>query len=144
MNMAQGTSRRLVLGLALAVVGATAIIFGPAALEIVAAPKNLPSIDRAQLEQALAANAVDLIDIREPYEFTSGHIAGARNLPLSKLDPKTLAQPHDKPIVLVCRSGRRTAATLSAALEAGATNIVHYPGAMLDWTGAGKPVVKGP
>ena len=141
--MAQKTSRRWVLGIALAVVGATAIIFGPAALEIATTPKNLPSIDRAQLEQALAANSVDLIDIREPDEFASGHIAGARNLPLSKLDPKTLAQPHDKPIVLMCRSGRRTAATLSAALEAGATNIVHYPGAILDWTNAGKPVVKG-
>jgi rhodanese-related sulfurtransferase len=107
-------------------------------------PKNLPSIDRAQLEQALAANAIDLIDIREPDEFAAGHVAGARNLPMSKLDPKSLAQPHDKPIVLMCRSGRRTAVTLSAALEAGATNIVHYPGAMLDWAGAGKPVVKGP
>lgn len=141
--MAQEKTRRWVLGLALAVVGATAIVFGPAALEIATTPKNLPAIDRVQLEQALAANAVELIDIREPDEFTSGHIAGARNMPLSRLDPKTLAQPHDKPIVLVCRSGRRTSAALAAALEAGATNIVHYPGAMMDWTSAGKPVVTG-
>ncbi|BBF91868.1 rhodanese-like domain-containing protein [Blastochloris tepida] len=142
--MAQSKLRRWILGGVLTVLAAGAIIVGPAALEIATMPKNLPSIDRAQLEQALAANAIDLIDIREPDEFAAGHVAGARNLPMSKLDPKSLAQPHDKPIVLMCRSGRRTAATLSAALEAGATNIVHYPGAMLDWAGAGKPVVKGP
>jgi rhodanese-related sulfurtransferase len=142
--MAEKRSRRWVLGVALAVLGGTAIVIGPAALEIVTMAKDLPSIDRAKLEQALATGSVDLIDIREPDEYASGHIAGARNLPMSKLDPKTLAQPHDKPIVLMCRSGRRTSATLSAALEAGATNIVHYPGAILDWTSAGKPVVKGP
>ncbi|ALK08809.1 rhodanese-like domain-containing protein [Blastochloris viridis] len=141
--MAEKKSRRWVLGSALVVVGVSAFVLGPAVLEIATTPANLPSIDRAQLEQALAANAVDLIDIREPDEYAAGHIAGARNLPMSKLDPKTLAMPSDKPVVLVCRSGRRTAQTLAAALEAGATNIVHYPGAMLDWTSAGKPVVKG-
>ncbi|KAA5602739.1 rhodanese-like domain-containing protein [Blastochloris sulfoviridis] len=118
---------------------------GPAAAQFaVARPADATVIDRATLERDLADNSIELIDIREPDEFAAGHIAGARNMPMSRLDPRTLAQPSDKPIVLVCRSGRRTARMLAAAQAAGATNINHYGGGMLDWQAAGKPVVKGP
>ena len=65
-------------------------------------------------------------------------------MPLSRLDPKALAVPSDKPKVLMCRTGGRSTRALNAAMAAGATNIGQYGGGIVDWQGAGEPVVKGP
>ncbi|MCB0065323.1 MAG: rhodanese-like domain-containing protein, partial [Caldilineaceae bacterium] len=53
-----------------------------------------------------------LIDVRSPAEFAEGHITGAKNMPLQEL-PQRLAQiPHDKPVMLYCRSGNRSGMAL--------------------------------
>ncbi len=56
------------------------------------------------------------IDVREPSEFASGHVAGALNIPLSELQTasKQLKKvPKDSELVVYCRSGGRAASAIS-------------------------------
>ncbi|WP_298482229.1 rhodanese-like domain-containing protein, partial [uncultured Chloroflexus sp.] len=70
----------------------------------------------------------------EPREFQRGHIPGARNIPLSRLIHERDAVPAG-PVVLVCRSGRRS--MRAAALLAGRTPPPQVlEGGMLAWAAA--------
>ncbi len=64
-----------------------------------------PGAFRAFVEGASA----HLIDVREPVEFRAGHLPGARLVPLSRLVELAPDLPKDRPLALVCRSGRRSA-----------------------------------
>jgi len=79
----------------------------------------------------------DLIDVREPREFRNGHINGARSVPLpliTSMDP-TLAK--DRPIIIVCRSGRRSRQAVSILSSSGHSNVSILQGGMLAWESAG-------
>jgi phage shock protein E len=60
--------------------------------------------------KALLQNGAQLIDVRTPGEFASGHIKGAVNLPLDEL-PRQLAKiKTDRPVIVCCASGMRSGA----------------------------------
>jgi rhodanese-related sulfurtransferase len=84
-----------------------------------------------QLQQALHTKTCHLIDVREPHEFHAGHPSGAVNMPLSRFDPKAL--PSDKPVVLICLAGGRSANALRIAHAAGLKEVRHYPGGFKGW-----------
>ena len=63
------------------------------------------NINKGLEEYRATANAV-LVDVREPYEFVSGHIPGAVNVPLSAIAATTL--PKDTPLFLYCLRGSRS------------------------------------
>lgn len=79
-----------------------------------------------------------LLDVREPEEWATGHIAGARHVPLRRLDPATL--PAGSRVVAVCRSGNRSGVA-AALLVAAGHDAVNLDGGMTAWTEAGRPVV---
>jgi phage shock protein E len=70
-----------------------------------------------------------IIDVREPFEFESGHVKGAINLPPPKIMegmPKELADvPKDTQLVVYCRSGTRSNATIPYLQSYGFTNIMN-------------------
>ena len=90
------------------------------------------------LRVGLESGACVLIDVREPSEFAAGHPRGAQNAPLSRFDPAAL--PTDKPVVLICQAGARSAKALAVAHAAGRTDVVHYPGGFAGWRSLGGPV----
>ena len=95
-----------------------------------------------ELQKALAADTIHLVDVREPHEYAAGHIPGALNMPLSDFDPSDL--PKDKPVILSCRSGARTLQGLEMAQAAGRADIhTHFQGSMNAWMAAGLPVEHG-
>ncbi len=55
------------------------------------------------------ANSFTLLDVREPDEFSSGHLPGAHNIPLSKLSSKMPVLDVDLPLVVYCQQGGRSA-----------------------------------
>ncbi len=54
--------------------------------------------------------ALHILDVRSEEEFTNGHISGAQLLPVQELSRRLSEVPTDKPILIVCRTGRRAQA----------------------------------
>ncbi|HMS93481.1 MAG TPA: rhodanese-like domain-containing protein [Candidatus Saccharibacteria bacterium] len=69
------------------------------------------------------------IDVREPYEFSSGHVKGALNIPpadiMQGLPPQLKDTPKDTEIVLYCRSGARSNMSMQFLRKYGFTNLVN-------------------
>jgi adenylyltransferase/sulfurtransferase len=77
----------------------------------------------------------DLIDVREPNEFEINRIPGARLVPKGEfLNGNALGDlPSDKPIVLHCKSGVRSAEVLAVVKGAGYADAVHVGGGVVAW-----------
>ncbi len=88
---------------------------------------------------ATNAGSVRLIDVREKREFEAGHLPGAKNVPLARFKPLTL--PRDKPIVLICRSGSRSASALRRAVQVDRDDVRHFAGGTREWTRRGGRLV---
>jgi rhodanese-related sulfurtransferase len=81
-----------------------------------------------------------LIDVREVQEFQQGHLPGAVNLPLSELQMRFNEVQRDKPIVLVCRSGGRSAMAAEFFAALGYTDLYNIAGGTMDWARKGLPI----
>ncbi len=64
-----------------------------------------PAVDH----RALVREGATLVDVRTREEFASGHVAGARNIPLQELEARLGELPQGRKVVLYCRSGARSA-----------------------------------
>lgn len=80
-----------------------------------------------------------IVDVREAQEFRSGHIKGSVNVPLSSFHPSRI--PADKPVVLVCLSGARSASALRMLESTGRTDVRHYKAGIMGWRMQGQPLV---
>jgi len=105
-------------------------------------------IQPTTLEERIAgshAHDIQIIDVREPPEFTDalGHIHGARLFPLSELAGRTNEIKRDCPVVLVCRSGARSAQATVLLQKAGFKEVANLSGGMLRWRAESLPVDAG-
>jgi SulP family sulfate permease len=78
-----------------------------------------------------------VIDVREPREFRQGHIPEALSIPLSRLFLDTAQVPKDRPVVFVCRSGRRSTRATYTLSRQGFDNLRVLQGGMVAWEAAG-------
>ena len=106
-----------------------------------AKPMTTPSrISAHDLADQLAAGDVTVIDVREPMEFATGHIAGSLNVPLSRLAQADLPRGQ---LVLVCQSGNRSGKGLAQLLQQGHPHpVADLLGGVPAWQQAGLPVRK--
>jgi len=93
-------------------------------------PAEAGEITPAQLA---AMNDPLLIDVREPYEFQQGHLEGAWLIPMAQLQRHIDAIPHDRDLVLYCRSGSRSAYALEMLRGVGFRRAKHLKGGYLAW-----------
>ena len=99
-----------------------------------------------------AAGAVQLInrekavviDICEASEFATGHVGGAKNVPLSQLEDKLPSVVKNKalPVILVCQSGARSSRALAIAKKLGYDKAQSLSGGLTAWRTANLPVEK--
>ena len=99
-----------------------------------------------------AAGAVQLInrekavviDICEASEFATGHVGGAKNVPLSQLEDKLPSVVKNKglPVILVCQSGARSSRALAIAKKLGYDKGQSLSGGLTAWRTANLPVEK--
>ena len=92
---------------------------------------------------ALRDDGALIVDVREPDEWAAGHIPGATLIPLGELPSRQGELARDQPIVVVCRSGNRSAEGRDILLAAGFEAVTSVQGGMTDWTTAGLPVETG-
>lgn len=83
-------------------------------------------------------------DVREPAEYAGGHIPKAHPIPLGQLSKRLdeLQRFKDKPIVVVCRSGNRSANACGILKKNEFPNVLNLSGGMSAWELAGLPVTK--
>ena len=126
---------KLILG---AAIGAGGAWFGAAQAE------TAPTIQVGQGREMAARGAL-LIDVREADEYAEGHAPGSVLIPLGQL-PSRLAELQaspDRPVALICRSGRRSARAAEILRQAGFSKVDNIEGGMNAWSAAGLPVLKG-
>ena len=83
--------------------------------------------------------AVTILDVREPVELGGdlGRVEGSIHLPLGELRGRLAGVPRDKPIVCVCRSGRRSAQACTILEKAGVQDVANLAGGMIRWRALG-------
>jgi rhodanese-related sulfurtransferase len=83
-----------------------------------------------------------MIDVRSPGEFASGHIPCAVNLPMDQVESRLDDLHHRDPVVLICQSGRRATLTREL-LEPHLNDLLVLDGGTTAWAHAGLPLVRG-
>jgi rhodanese-related sulfurtransferase len=98
------------------------------------------------LEEAAAKreSGVFILDVRQPEEWNEYHVPGSTLIPLGELASRVDELPLDQEIVVVCRSGNRSAQGRDILIEAGFTQVTSLAGGLSQWQAAGYPVVSGP
>jgi uncharacterized membrane protein YdjX (TVP38/TMEM64 family)/rhodanese-related sulfurtransferase len=104
-------------------------------------------IEVGELTSRLAGpETIAVVDVRGPDEFSGplGHIANARNLPLPELSRRVaeLASLTDTPVVLVCKTDKRSASAATVLDAAGFRDVFVLRGGMVRWNEAGLPVAE--
>jgi rhodanese-related sulfurtransferase len=83
-----------------------------------------------------------VLDVRQPEEFSSGHIAGAKLIPLGELKSRIHEVPEGREIVCICATGHRSVPAARRLLAAGYTASSMKNG-MIAWKMAKLPLKKG-
>jgi rhodanese-related sulfurtransferase len=85
-----------------------------------------------------------ILDVRQPEEWNEFHIPDSTLIPLGELASRVNELPRDQEIVVVCRSGNRSAQGRDILLNAGFTQVTSMAGGVTQWQAAGYPTVSGP
>jgi rhodanese-related sulfurtransferase len=109
-------------------------------------------------ERAIGASRVDpqqathlinkeqglVVDLRDNAAFLQGHIAGAKNIPHTRLaqSEQELAKYKEKPLILVCEMGRQSGPSGMALRKLGFTRVYMLAGGIQAWRAAGLPLTK--
>lgn len=85
-----------------------------------------------------------LLDVREESEYAALHAPQAKLMPLGDVSSrlKEIDAYKEKPVVVVCRSGRRSAKAVAILKEAGFTQVSNVQGGMIAWEQAGLATIK--
>jgi rhodanese-related sulfurtransferase len=83
--------------------------------------------------------AIQLIDVREGYEWEEGRIAGARHIELERVASEAPTIDRDRPVVFYCRLGARSGMAANAFRRAG-FDAYSMDGGITDWDERGLPL----
>jgi len=97
------------------------------------------AVGPADAQELLRTGAM-LVDVREKSEWDAGHAPRAKHHPLGQLPGSMARLPEERTIVVVCRSGNRSARATKLLTKAG-LDAVNLTGGMAAWKAAGLPVV---
>ena len=104
------------------------------------------TISVADYDQKLTATPnIQLIDVRTPGEYETGHLKNAVNININGDDFEQQLAKLDKtrPVMVYCRSGGRSSSAANKMEAMGFTEVYNMDGGIMQWRDAGKPVEKG-
>jgi rhodanese-related sulfurtransferase len=99
---------------------------------------NIKEMDVGALEAVI--DQVHLIDVRTMDEVSRGVISGAVHIPLHLLPLRATDIPNDKPVVIYCNSGARSAQACAFMAAKGFENMHNLSGGIMAWVRSGKPL----
>ena len=103
-----------------------------------------PWVNPAQATHLINREDAVIIDVREPAEFAAGHVLGAKNVPLARLDAPTpdLLKRKERPVIVYCDGGERAGKAAAALKKQGFTRVTNLSGGIKAWQDAGLPLEK--
>jgi rhodanese-related sulfurtransferase len=101
-----------------------------------------PWVNTAEATHLINREDALVVDVRDPGEYGAGHILGAKNVPLSRLDDGDLAKRKARPVIVYCDGGERSGKAVAALKKQGLTRVVNLSGGLRAWQQAGLPVEK--
>lgn len=102
---------------------------------------DVPEVD-IEAFAALHSQGVTVIDVREPHEYTEGHVPGARLIPLGEVPDRAAEVPDGETVYLVCAVGGRSGRAAEHLTGLG-KDVVNVAGGTKGWIAAGHPTVAG-
>jgi len=99
-------------------------------------------ISSDELETAMSAQEIQLVDVRTDREWESGHIKGAKHFEMNNANWQSQLETLDKdePVYVYCAKGGRSARCAKQLEEAGFTTIYDLKGGLTSWKASGKAV----
>ena len=103
-----------------------------------------PWVTPAQATHLINREDALVVDVRDPGEYGAGHILGAKNVPLARIDEGSpeLAKRKDRPLVVYDDRGERASKAVGALKKQGFSRVVNLSGGIGAWQQAGLPVEK--
>jgi rhodanese-related sulfurtransferase len=104
-----------------------------------------PSVSAVQATQLINREDALIIDVRDPGEYGTGHIIGAKNVPLSRIQSggsEIAPKRKEKPVIVYCDNGSRSAKAASLLRSQGFSKVVNLSGGLGAWQQAGLPLQK--
>ncbi|MBL8997153.1 MAG: MBL fold metallo-hydrolase [Gemmatimonadales bacterium] len=98
--------------------------------------------DVSSLAPRLARGEVTVLDVRNASEWSAGHLPGAMHIPLGRLEERLAEIPRDKPLVVQCQTGGRSAIAASVLQRHGVANASNLRGGIVAWQEGGFDVVR--
>ncbi len=126
------------------IIGLVVIVAG---IVIYRVANSTPGAYTAEISVAQAAEKRDqgafILDVREPSEWVQFHIPGAKLIPLGDLPNRLNEVPKDRDVVVVCRTGHRSAQGRDILLKAGYTRVTSMAGGVTQWQAQGLAIATG-
>lgn len=100
---------------------------------------ELPSVSPRQASVMFAEKKAIILDVREFDEWRQQHIAGAIHIPLAQVEARLpeLSKYKDSPVIVQCRSGKRSAKAASTLQSAGFSQVYNLSGGIIAWKNDG-------
>lgn len=103
------------------------------------------AISPAQATLLINREDAVVVDVREPAEYSAGHVSDSRNIPFKDLASRVseLEAFKEKPVIFVCASGSRSGQACAQLKKLGFTNLNNLDGGIQSWERAGLPIKRG-
>jgi molybdopterin/thiamine biosynthesis adenylyltransferase/rhodanese-related sulfurtransferase len=104
------------------------------------AASPVPQVSPEEAQRLLARGGVQLVDVREPWEYEDAHIADSRLIPLGDVPARYPEIDRATPAIVYCKSGGRSAKAVAFLQGQGYERVYNLTGGILAWGNAGLPV----
>ena len=147
--MTKSSRKRFLAGYVAGALFALAVISGGLFLtkSVSASPEatTFATINAQELKSMIDFKGATVIDVRDVQAYTAGHIPGALQIPLARIEGEASYLPKDKPIVTYCTCPNEESSGQAAMIlaNAGVQQVFALKGGLAAWTEAGNQLRSG-